>query len=339
MNIAQQLTHSPRLRRAVRRLFQRLPVRTQPAVVTGRRLAGQNATHPPGGWAPVPGEWPTPPRVAGEPFDIVATRHPEIAGEPVFDIDLFERLNEEYADRPLVPSPLEYDDEAMAERARERLDWVHKTIDLRGKRVLEFGCGAGFEVWLLAHHFDADAWGVDIAERVAWKTLTDERTHLVLADLAVDHPFPEDHFDRVFSFYVFEHVTHPHAALAEIFRILKPGGIAWIAANLHRGPLASHRYKEVTFPFPHLLFTDDVFREFYRRRDGPVLEAAWVNRLTWAEYEDHFARVGFRVRRTTFRETPLDEAFYARFEPVLGRYPRTDLQRDFFQVVLEKPVP
>ena len=35
--------------------------------------------------------------------------------------------------------------------------------------------------------------------------------------------------------------------------------------------------------------------------------------------------------------TPLDQAFYARFEPILGRYPRTDLQRDFFQVVLEKP--
>jgi hypothetical protein len=101
--------------------------------------------------------------------------------------------------------------------------------------------------------------------------------------------------------------------------------------------MASHRYREINFPFPHLLFTDDVFREFYRRQGMPEMEAAWVNRLTWAEYEDHFARIGFRVRGTTFRETPLDEAFYARFESVLGRYPRTDLQRDFFRVVLEKP--
>ncbi|MDQ2965946.1 MAG: class I SAM-dependent methyltransferase [Chloroflexota bacterium] len=337
MNIAQQLTRSPRLRRIARRIVQSLPVGSQAALVSARRLAGQNATHPPGGWEPVPGQWPTPPRIAGEPFAIVRTRLPAAGPDPAFDIELFERLNEEYADRPLVPNPLEYDDEAMAERARDRLSWVHRTIDLRGKRVLEFGCGGGFEVWLLAHHFGADAWGVDITERASWKTLADERTHLVLADLAVDRPFPEDHFDRLYSFYVFEHVTHPHAALTEIFRILKPGGLAWIAANLHRGPMASHRYKEVTFPFPHLLFDDDVFREFYRRRDMPELDAAWVNRLTWAEYEDHFARIGFRVRRTTFRETPLDEAFYGRFESVLGRYPRTDLQRDFFQVVLEKP--
>ncbi|HEY7590838.1 MAG TPA: class I SAM-dependent methyltransferase [Candidatus Limnocylindrales bacterium] len=236
-----------------------------------------------------------------------------------------------------MPDPLEYDDAAMANRALGRLAWVHKAIDLRDKRVLEFGCGGGFEVWLLAHHYGADSWGVDIEERVAWKTLIDERTHLVLADLAVDRPFPADHFDRVFSFYVFEHVHHPHAALEELFRVMRPGGLAWIAANLHRGPMASHRYKEVHFPFPHLLFADDVFREFYRRQGLPEVGAAWVNHLTWAEYEDHFRRIGFRVRSLKFRETPLDEAFYARFESVLGRYPRSDLQRDFFQVVLEKP--
>jgi SAM-dependent methyltransferase len=320
-----------------RRILERLPVGSLAALAVGRRLSGQRGTHPPGGWKAVAGPWPTPPGVAGEPFAIVRTRHPATEPDAVYDIELFERLNTEYADRPLVLEPLEYDEGAMAGRARDRLEWVHKRIGLQGKRVLEFGCGGGFEVWLLAHHFGADAWGVDIAERAAWKTLADDRTHLVLADLAVDQPFPEGHFDRVFSFYVFEHVSHPHAALAEIFRILKPGGLAWIAANLHRGPLASHRYKQVNFPFPHLLFTDDVFREFYRRQGLPEMGAAWVNRLTWAEYEDHFARIGFRVRRATFRETPLDEAFYARFESVLGRYPRTDLQRDFFQVVLEKP--
>jgi ubiquinone/menaquinone biosynthesis C-methylase UbiE len=337
MNIGGRFSHSSRLGRVTRRILDRLPVGSRAALAVVRRLSGHRGTHPPGGWKPVPGPWPTPPRVNGEPFAIVRTRHPTNGPDPVFDIELFEQLNAEYADRPLVPEPLEYDEGAMAGRARDRLAWVHKTIGLQGKRVLEFGCGGGFEVWLLAHHFAADAWGVDIAERAAWKTLADDRTHLVLADLAVDRPFPEDHFDRVFSFYVFEHVQHPYAALAEIYRILKPGGIAWIAANLHRGPLASHRYKQVNFPFPHLLFTDDVFREFYRRRGLPEMEAAWVNRLTWAEYEDHFARIGFRVRRATFRETPLDEAFYARFESVLGRYPRTDLERDFFQVVLEKP--
>jgi hypothetical protein len=40
-----------------------------------------------------------------------------------------------------------------------------------------------------------------------------------------------------------------------------------------------------------------------------------------------------------FRETPLDEEFYRRFEDQLGRYPRWELTKDFFEVVLERVDP
>jgi len=287
--------------------------------------------------APVTDDWPSPPAIDA-PFAVVGTRYPDDPGrEPVFDIDLFEALNAEYSEHRLVADPPKYDEASMATRARDRVVRVHSSIGLRDRRVLEFGCGAGFEVWLLGHHFGADAWGVDVQKRASWAALAGDRTHLVLADLAVDRPFAGNYFDRVYSFYVFEHVEHPHAALAELYRVMKPGGLAWIAANLHRGPMASHRYRDVHFPFPHLLFGDEVFREFYRRRSGEPQGAAWVNRLTWAEYEDHFERIGFRTKALNFRETPLDEPFYRRFEGVLGRYPKTDLTRDFFEVVLEKP--
>ena len=120
--------------------------------------------------------------------------------------------------------------------------------------------------------------------------------------------------------------------------MLHSGGLAWISANLHRGPRASHHYRHVTFPYPHLLFEDDVFREFFRRRGLTEQGASWVNRLTWAEYENHFRRLGFQIRALRFTETDLDEDFYRRFEGILGRYPRWDLTKDFFQVVLEKPL-
>jgi len=153
----------------------------------------------------------------------------------------------------------------------------------------------------------------------------------------VDRPFPGASFDRIVSFSVFEHVGHPYASAAELFRVLRPGGLAWISANLYRGPMASHRYREVYFPWPHILFGDDIFREFYRRRGKPGQTAAWVNRLSWLDYEAMFRRIGFRLRSLRFSERPIDDAFYTRFEGVLGRYPRWDLERDFFHVVLEKP--
>lgn len=356
MSFLRRATRNPRLRSSVRRLSEILPVggttirrvaRGAESTVLdhGRTTPGAGPTArsvPPVRFvvdprpAPIRGPFVEPPPIdePGAPVRSVGARPPEVLA---FDIDLFEALNAEYAAKPLVAEPTGKDDASRAERARRRLETVHESIDLRGQRVLEFGCGAGFEIWYLDHWFGADATGVDVVERRAWSSLTGERTHFVLADLATDRPFPADHFDRIVSFSVFEHVSHPYAALAALYDVLRPGGLAWISANLHRGPRASHHYRHVNFPYPHLLFEDDVFREFFRRRGLTEQGASWVNRLTWAEYENHFERLGFRVKALKFTETDLDEPFYRRFESILGRYPTWDLTKDFFQVVLEKP--
>ena len=232
---------------------------------------------------------------------------------PHMDIDLFEALNEEYASKPIAPDPPGRDAASRSMRARNRLVKVHKSIDLHGQRVLEFGCGSGYEVWYLAHQFDADVTGVDIVERAAWSALGDERTRYVMTDLGTDQVLPADSFDRIISFSVMEHVRHPYQALSELYRVLRPGGLAYISANLHRGPKASHMYHDVYFPWPHLLFQDDVFREFFERRGRDVDGASWVNRLTWAEYDQAMTRIGFRMESLDFSESAFDEEFYQRF--------------------------
>lgn len=334
-----------RIRRLGRRVIQALPVGRDAATRIGRTLVHSrrpdgapyprsyvNAPRP----RPIDPTWPTTPDVPDANRQI-ASRFDGGRSAITFDIDLFEALNAEYASRPLVPVARANDVTGMTERGTRRLTEIHNAIDLAEKRVLEFGCGGGYEVWLLSHHLGADAHGIDIVERASWASLRDERTHLTMADVAADRPYGPDMFDRIISSSVFEHVVHPGAAFAELYRILRPGGLAWISANLYRGPMASHRYREVYFPFPHLLFPDAVFREFYTRRGRPGVQAAWVNRLSWADYEALLTRVGFRIRSLRFSERPLDVAFYARFEAELGRYPRRDLERDFFRVVLEKP--
>ena len=278
------------------------------------------------------------PPAIDEPMAVLVGSLPEDAPPgPRFDVELFDALNAEYADRPLIAKPQQYDDASLLERAQGRLSTVHQAIDLAVGPVLEFGCGGGYELWQLCHAFEVDGVGVDIQERRAWATLADARTRFVRADIAADRPFEADTFARVVSFTVFEHVEHPYASLAELYRVMAPGGLAWIKANLYRGPKASHRYRWVNFPWPHLLFTDEVFRESCRRNGRPEEAAAWVNRLSWADYEAYMRRIGFTIRMLRFQGTQLDEAFYARFEDVLGRHPRTDLTRDFFEVVLEKP--
>ena len=256
---------------------------------------------------------------------------------PTLDIELFEALNAEYAAKPLVPVAPSYEHDAILTRSVARLQRMHRAIDLADKRVLVFGCGAGYEAWFLGHAFGSEAWGIDVVERRAWASLQGPRVHFELADIVRDAPFEAASFDRIVSTNVFEHVEHPQSTIGALHRVLRPGGLAYITANLHRGPKASHRYREVTFPWPHLVFPDEVFREFYRRRGQPPEPAVWVNTLTWEQYRDAFRAAGFTIRAARFREVAIDEAFYRRFAWILGRYPRADLQRDFFDVVLEKP--
>ena len=281
------------------------------------------------------GSWPEPPNVdaPAEPLNAV----PAEPAPRVFDLALFESLNDEYSSHPIVAEAPRYDMTSVVDRSRRRLLGIHSRIDLMNKVVLEIGCGSGMEVWHLAHGFASDAWGIDILERRAWPALAGDRVHLVAGDIGGSNGLPSGAFDRVISNTVWEHIEHPRSAFQGMMRVMAPGGLAWIRANLHRGPTASHRYRDIHFPFPHLLFTDDVIAEGLRRRGRPAVGAAWVNRLTWEQYETVILETGFRIRSLRFDRYPIDEAFYARFEDVLGRYPRQDLERGFFTVVLEKP--
>jgi ubiquinone/menaquinone biosynthesis C-methylase UbiE len=254
-----------------------------------------------------------------------------------FDISLLEDLNAEYASKPVAPQPRSYSSDAMFESARRRVRWAHNHVDLRNQKVLEIGCGNGVEAWTMANSLGADVYGIDVMYLGSWDTLAGDRCQFLCADLTQNNPFPENTFDRIVSYTVWEHVMHPHALLEQTYRILKPGGLHWLRANLYAGPKASHRYREIFFPWPHLLFTDEVVRDWDIEHGRPPKGLSWVNRLTLHHYRAYFADVGFKLRRLDIQRADFDEDFYRRFEDTLGRFPRTDLREDFFLAVLEKP--
>lgn len=98
-----------------------------------------------------------------------------------------------------------------------------------GKRVLEIGVGAGTDYvnWLRC---GAHAIGVDLtsaAVGLAGRRATLERLtpRLLQADCE-SLPFPSGSFDIVYSYGVIHHSPDTPAAVAEIHRLLKPGGVA-----------------------------------------------------------------------------------------------------------------
>ena len=145
-------------------------------------------------------------------------------------------------------------------------------------------------------------------------------------------------FDAAYSLSVWEHIQHPAAALEALYRVLKPGGTAFIQAQLHPGPKASHRYREVFFPWPHLLFTPDVFEEFYIDVGLPPQRPAWLNRWTEMHYQFHVDRIGFQRKWWSTPNPIFDDDFYRRFYDELSQYPKWDLSHDALITRLRKPV-
>lgn len=102
-------------------------------------------------------------------------------------------------------------------------------FSLEGKRILDFGCGAGRTL----RHFIADGspgefWGCDIdAASVAWleEFLSPPLHPFVNGELPpLDQP--DEMFDLIYCVSVFTHLTRSWSAwLLELHRLLKPGGL------------------------------------------------------------------------------------------------------------------
>jgi SAM-dependent methyltransferase len=257
-----------------------------------------------------------------------------------FDLDLFEQLVAEYRTRPMREKPIRRDQKSQREKAEARVARIQRELEMEfgGRVVLDLGCGHGWLPALLPELAGArQAIGVDPRRYDTWAEHTDPRVRLIEADLSVDDVVEPESVDCVISGAVLEHVARPIEMLAAVHRILRPGGRAWLYFNLHRGPSASHRYNEIPFPWPHLLFDDDVCRAYYKREHGRGnVPFAWVNRMTIGGYVQAVDELGFRTLDLKRRVIPIDVAFYQRFEDQLGRYPALDLETDFATLILEK---
>ena len=257
-----------------------------------------------------------------------------------YDLELFLELNEEYAEDSGAQAQVEATRQSDADRftsTGKRLERVDRDLKFQsGMRVLEIGCGRGHLGAILKREYGCEVVGVDIRTYPDWDEFLEEGIDLRIHDISEMENDSLGVFDRIVSLAVWEHIEHPYAALSALKGLLRPGeeSLAYVQANLYRGTKASHRYRDVYFPWPHLLFEDDVFVEFYKGRGRRNVRAAWVNRLTVAHYERYVRQLDFEVVRQWTTGTPIDEGFYERFIERLGRYPRYDLEQDFIYLVL-----
>jgi len=125
----------------------------------------------------------------------------------------------------------DYYDEFAGGYERERHHGYHALIDrleiaiarplAAGAAILEAGCGTGLILKELAPHARA-AVGIDISQGMLAQAR--RRGLDVVHGSVTDLPFTDGHFDLCYSFKVLAHVERIERALAEMARVVRPGG-------------------------------------------------------------------------------------------------------------------
>jgi len=121
-----------------------------------------------------------------------------------------------------------------------RLGWFDRFIDWPEKDVLDLGCAGGFMAEAMATR-GANVTGIDpAAEAIAAARSHARASGLRIAyDIGVGEelPYADASFDAVICVDVLEHVRDLGRVLAEVARVLRPGGL-FLFDTINRNPMA-----------------------------------------------------------------------------------------------------
>ena len=98
---------------------------------------------------------------------------------------------------------------------------------LKGKKVLEIGCGMGLHTELMIKA-GADVTSIDLSDTSVLVTSTRTKNKNLSGQIvqmdAVELQFPDETFDFIWSWGVIHHSSHTGRIIKEMYRVLKPGG-------------------------------------------------------------------------------------------------------------------
>lgn len=156
-------------------------------------------------------------------------------------------------------------------RAQYLKRWAHRVAKCRrqllmclefaphAQRSLDVGCSAGY-VLAAAQSLGLQPTGIDFA---AWAAgLASERGYPAAAASLTDLPFRDASFDIVTAKHTLEHVRTPRQALAEVARVLKPGGVALIVVpdagywHLNASPKGGRYFHPERLGWQHHVYYD-----------------------------------------------------------------------------------
>jgi len=126
-------------------------------------------------------------------------------------------------------------------------------LRLRDLAVFEAGCGDGMTGYALTTYGNVRE--VQMNDNEDWRDSRASSFPFVKGNMCHDLPVPSSSFDLVITYNTFEHVEDPKAALTELVRVCKKGGLIYVEFSpLYCSPLGLHSFS-FKMPYPQFLFS------------------------------------------------------------------------------------
>lgn len=249
--------------------------------------------------------------------------------------------------------------ESVFQRHSELLLEIEKFINLKGKKVLDFGCGSGVGTVCLSSQ-NIDVVGVDNNQpgndsiKEAEEYALECRSKATFACMDGESlNFPEESFDAVLAVDVFEHLKAPRKVLSEIKRVLKVGGSLVMIWQPYYAPYGGHLKLYSKNPWRQLMpfFNKEKYLQkackknpvSSYKREIKVLNS--LNKLTMRRFRKMIISSGLNLRvvkRVPFRidKTVTGLSIERLFRVILNKLPLIPIIEEFTTqsvlIILEK---
>ena len=210
--------------------------------------------------------------------------------------------------------------------------------DLNGARLLEVGCGAGIDCLLIGTRNVRRVTGIDMSlprfeagekgertrrllcevERELGKPLDISQEHELPVSFAVMDArrmsFPDNSFDLIWTRAAMEHILPPGDALAEMARVVRPGGLMYHSIDPFFWLKGCHKGGLSDIPWAHARLNAAEYRRALEETAGRAKaekcsrHLRTLNQLTPHEWRHAIERGPFEILEWTEESSPLAES-------------------------------